>query len=105
MEIGSEIRFKVKAIHFTRVTNTAKGVQATTTTTAQSAPQSDRARALSVGSADGEQSVRKRSSSFDLSDSQKFPASMQIVASICEDGLGLTSWWASQNEEEEVEEE
>jgi DNA-directed RNA polymerase III subunit RPC8 len=87
------------------VTNTAKGVQATTTTTAQSAPQSDRARALSTGSADGEQPVRKRSSSFDLSDSQKFPASMQIVASICEDGLGLTSWWASQNEEEELEEE
>lgn len=36
MEIGSEIRFKIKAINFTQVTNTAKGVQATTSTTAAS---------------------------------------------------------------------
>merc|ERR1712048_850185 len=37
MDIGSQIRFKVKAINFTQVTNTAKGVQATTiSTTSQS---------------------------------------------------------------------
>jgi len=36
LEIGAKIRFKVKAINFTRVTNTVKGVQATTTTTAHS---------------------------------------------------------------------
>jgi hypothetical protein len=30
---------------------------------------------------------------------------MQIVGSICEDGLGLTSWWkAAAEEEEEMEE-
>ena len=33
------------------------------------------------------------------------PASMNIVASICEDGLGLTSWWTSGEGEEEDEEE
>lgn len=34
--IGSEIRFKVKAVNFTRITNTMKGVQATTTSTLSS---------------------------------------------------------------------
>ena len=40
----------------------------------------------------------------------KSQASMHIVASICEDGLGLTRWWTSGDdddddaEEEEVEE-
>jgi hypothetical protein len=71
-------------------------------------------RSLSVGSADGaslpDRPVRKRSTSVDLSESSQIPASMHIVASICEDGLGLTSWWTSGDdddddaEEEEVEE-
>ena len=47
--------------------------------------------------------VRKRSSSVGI-ESENLPASMHIVASICEDGLGLSSWWA-QGEEEEAEEE
>eukprot|EP00547_Thalassionema_nitzschioides_P006295 CAMPEP_0194220244 /NCGR_PEP_ID=MMETSP0156-20130528/27841_1 /TAXON_ID=33649 /ORGANISM="Thalassionema nitzschioides, Strain L26-B" /LENGTH=251 /DNA_ID=CAMNT_0038950197 /DNA_START=232 /DNA_END=987 /DNA_ORIENTATION=+ len=109
MEIGAEIRFKVKSINFTQVTNTAKGVQATTTTTAHSvvAPRSERA--LSVGSAgsaggmpDG-LPLRRRSSSVDLNESEKVPESMHIVASICEDGLGLTSWWAAADQEDESE--
>jgi len=112
MEIGSEIRFKVKSINFTQVTNTAKGLQATTTTTSHSksypslsAPSSEKRRP-SVGSeAEApERPVRKRSSSVDLSDSSKIPASMHIVASICEDGLGLTSWWANPPEEDEDDE-
>ena len=150
IEIGSEIRFKVKSVNFTRITKTMKGVQATTTTTSHS---SDRAFGLNGGSdsggagdsdgvADnsgskprssstdggiimsnttnggegGDESttnnggaVRRRSSSADLSDSssEKLPAPMQIVGSICEDGLGLTSWWnnAATEEEEEEEEE
>ena len=108
MHIGAEIRFKVKSINFTQVTNTAKGVQATTTTTSQSI-RTPRAveRALSVGSAsDGNATrVRKRSTSVDVTDSDEVPASMSIIASICEDGLGLTSWWTNTGDEAEEEEE
>uniref|UniRef100_A0A7S1D3G6 RNA polymerase III subunit Rpc25 domain-containing protein n=1 Tax=Cyclophora tenuis TaxID=216820 RepID=A0A7S1D3G6_CYCTE len=106
MHIGAEIRFKVKSINFTQVTNTAKGVQATTTTTSHSIPTPRKVeRTLSVGSAaDSSGRVRKRSTSVDLSDADQVPASMSIIASICEDGLGLTSWWEN-NEEEEGEEE
>lgn len=49
--------------------------------------------------------VRKRSLSVEISDSQQAPASMHIVASICEDGLGLITWWTGQGEEEGDEEE
>ena len=113
MELGAEIRFKVKGINFTQVTNTAKGMQATTTSTTAGMP-----RFLSSGSSgnttdgygiDGDDvletgPVRKRSSSVDLSDSMKIPASMHITASICEDGLGLTSWWSNQDGDVEEEE-
>lgn len=104
MDIGAEIRFKVKSINFTQVTNTAKGVQATTTTTAHSvvAPRSERSLSVgSVGSAGGISDAlpRRRSSSVDLHESEKVPASMQIIASICEDGLGLTSWWAAADQD------
>uniref|UniRef100_A0A7S2EJI0 RNA polymerase III subunit Rpc25 domain-containing protein n=2 Tax=Ditylum brightwellii TaxID=49249 RepID=A0A7S2EJI0_9STRA len=108
MEIGSEVRFKVKSINFTQVTDTAKGVQATTTTTAH---QPNAASVVAPKPKSGQDSsgdnapVRKRSTSVDLSDAKKVPASMHIVASICEDGLGLTSWWASPGEEEDGEEE
>jgi DNA-directed RNA polymerase III subunit RPC8 len=99
MEIGAEIRFKVKSIHFTQVTNTAKGVQATTTTTAHS--HSFPKEQEDVKTSD--KPLRKRSSSVDLSDVSKLPASMHIVASICEDGLGLTSWWTASKEEDDDE--
>lgn len=99
MEIGAEIRFKVKSIHFTQVTNTAKGLQATTTTTAHS--HSFPKEQEDVKTSD--KPLRKRSASVDLSDVSNLPASMHIVASICEDGLGLTSWWTAANEEEDEE--
>lgn len=95
MEIGAEIRFKVKSINFTRVTSTAKGIKATTKN-ASSSSQTD------GGGKDG---GRKRSVSFDINDSRTIPAAMSIIGSICEDGLGLTSWWAGEEEEEEEEEE
>lgn len=107
MELGAEIRFKVKSIQFTQVTNTAKGVQATTTTTAHSHSfPSSSGRKPSMdqdddSSPDRPISLRKRSTSADLSDVHTLPASMHIVASICEDGLGLTSWWTTDEEEEE----
>lgn len=100
MEIGAEIRFKVKSIQFTQVTKTAKGVQATTTTTdhSHSFPKEQEEKTT-------DKPLRKRSLSVDLSDASDMPPSMYIVASICEDGLGLTSWWTSPDEEEEEEEE
>jgi len=107
MDIGSEIRFKVKAINFTRVTNTAKGVQATTTTTSSLVIPNMSAQSSASGTNtdnDG-RPLRKRSSSVDLTDAKHIPASMQIIASICEDGLGLTSWWTNDGGEEEEEEE
>ena len=129
IEIGSEIRFKVKAVNFTRITTTMKGVQATTTTTSHSsdrafglngsggggtsssttngAKESEGGNANGEGEDDNNGVVRKRSSSADLSDSssEALPAPMQIVGSICEDGLGLTSWWKSPAAEEEDDEE
>ena len=158
--IGSEIRFKVKAVNFTRITNTMKGVQATTTsslsshmssattpTTASSHHQSSSTDAkgiqqqngigngsssstmmnggsgssngldivgsnggIMVGNPDdnhgsgttGAGAVRMRSTSIDISNDTQ-PAPMQIVGSICEDGLGLISWWKSAAGEEDEE--
>lgn len=115
MEIGSEIRFKVKSINFTQVTNTAKGMQATTTTTAQAQAAihpNQMGSAKNTNPADPSESaearpqpVRKRSLSVDLTESSNMPATMHVVASICEDGLGLTSWWEAQEDEDEEEEE
>lgn len=98
MEIGSEIRFKIKSIHFTQVMNTAKGVQATTTTTAHSQEIPSNSKIpedKNEGGSPEQRSLRKRSLSVEISDMSNLPASMNIVASICEDGLGLTSWWTS----------
>ena len=50
-------------------------------------------------------SLRKRSLSVEISDMSNLPASMKIVASICEDGLGLTSWWTSGEEGDDEEQE
>lgn len=115
IEIGSEIRVKVKSVNFTRITTTMKGVQATTTTTAHTSNRafgldgngSNGTNTKASGNNDGEggTAVRRRSSSADLSDSDSRPAPMQIVGSICEDGLGLTSWWKQAEEDEEMEEE
>ncbi|KAL7519894.1 hypothetical protein ACHAWX_004648 [Stephanocyclus meneghinianus] len=122
IEIGAEIRFKVKSVNFTRITTTMKGVQATTTTTTASTgafgfngtsapPTAASAITENSGSANNDGTipsdgagVRRRSSSADLSDSANRPAPMQIVGSICEDGLGLTSWWAGSSGEGEDEE-
>lgn len=110
IELGAQIRFKVKSINFTRVTNTVKGVQATTTTTRHSTSAASVERTLSGAKSSNaveeeiDMPVRKRSSSVDLSDSQKVPASMHITASICEEGLGLTSWWSTSEEDDEEEE-
>ena len=107
MELGSLIRFKVKSIQFARVTQTAKGRQATLSTTDQpsSTPTST---SVLRHATDGDGTttlVRRRSSSVGLQDDQTPPPPMKIMASICEDGLGLVSWWEAADEEEEEEEE
>jgi DNA-directed RNA polymerase III subunit RPC8 len=104
MELGAEIRFKIKSIHFTQVTNTAKGVQATTTTTAHSQEVPTNTKESEEGKSPEMRSLRKRSLSVEISDMANLPASMNIVASICEDGLGLTSWWTSGGDDEDEEE-
>lgn len=112
IEIGAQIRFKVKSVNFTRITTTMKGVQATTTTTTssssgygyQGAPPPATAAANDNSNDDTVSDaveVRRRSSSADLSDSANRPSPMQIVGSICEDGLGLLSWWSAAEGEDE----
>ncbi|KAL3921761.1 MAG: hypothetical protein SGARI_006602 [Bacillariaceae sp.] len=75
MNTGAEIRVRVKAINYNRNLAEAKG-------------KSTRARSGSVV----EENFVKAST-------------MQVVASICEDGLGLTEWWKEGGDEEEDEEE
>ena len=135
IEIGAEIRFKVKAVNFTRITTTMKGVQSTTTTshstattsehsplelngyngnnaksTSQSGNNSNNALVGYGGEGENETrngTIRNRSSSADLCNSAHHPAPMQILGSICEDGLGLTIWWrdAAEGEEDDVDDE
>jgi DNA-directed RNA polymerase III subunit RPC8 len=111
LEVGAQIRFKVKSINFTRIIKTAKGLQQATTTTTSQSPSVARAdRSTSIGSAAAEDSspttehVRKRSTSIDLTSSDHIPATMHIVGSIAEEGLGLTSWWTSRTEGENMDE-
>jgi len=115
MEIGAEIRFKVKSIHFARITNSAKGRQAELSTTDKpwARGSSDKPNVSAAAAQSAEKSggggkegvapphVRKRSSSVGLDDDMEMPPTMSIVASICEDGLGLTRWWEGGEDEEE----
>jgi len=94
MYIGAEIRVRIKSIHFTKVTNTAKGVQAVTSM--QGMASTEDARLSNNTNID--QPVRRRSSSIGLQSETKSPA-MHIVASIREDGLGLVEWWGGTGED------
>jgi DNA-directed RNA polymerase III subunit RPC8 len=93
MPIGSVVRFKVKALQFARITQTAKGRQATTTRTTSSEVTND--------GGSGSHAVRRRSSSVGVDDHKAPPPPMKIMASLCEDGLGLVSWWEDEDEDEE----
>ncbi|CCI46337.1 unnamed protein product [Albugo candida] len=86
MDLNEEIRFRVTNVNFTQVHKTAKGMQATTS---ESTEKKDKA-SLKRGNLDDK---RRRLSSVDLSDSDPTPSAMQILGTIDEDGLGLTSWW------------
>ena len=100
MFLGSEIRFKVKSINFAQITNTAKGMQATMTTMAHM-PQSVADDIRSGTNNKNDRPVRQRSSSVGIDESDRLPASMHIVASICDDGLGLTSWWKGDDDDDD----
>jgi DNA-directed RNA polymerase III subunit RPC8 len=80
-EVGDEIRFKVRSVSFTSVTQTVKGVTATTTSESSAAE---------TGQG---HLVRRRSSSIGLGSEQDAPAAMQITGSTNDFGLGVTSWW------------
>ncbi|TDH69584.1 hypothetical protein CCR75_008272 [Bremia lactucae] len=100
MDLHEEIRFRVTNINFTRVTKTAKGIQATTTEATTKSQKT-------ASAGDMRQSMaRRRSSSVDLSDDDPTPSAIHIFVSACiflsmlkgtidEDGLGLSSWWTS----------
>jgi DNA-directed RNA polymerase III subunit RPC8 len=100
MYLGAEIRFKVKSINFTQVTNTAKGMHATMTTTAYAPQDSTQGKNSTRDSNDMSRPVRQRSSSVGIDESDDVPTSMHIVGTICDDGLGLTSWWKNEEDEE-----
>lgn len=49
---------------------------------------------------EGSAAVRRRSSLVKLSDAASCSATMQILGSVGEDGLGLISWWKSSGKDE-----
>ena len=83
LDVGLELRFRVAAINFTRVSKHKRGLQATTSTI--------EVPGASAVAAPG--NVRQRSSSVDLDASAPLPSAMEITGSINEDGLGPTTWW------------
>jgi DNA-directed RNA polymerase III subunit RPC8 len=106
MNVGATIRFRVKSINYTQVTATAKGMQAVTSSTVSSNPSFLRSSTNTVDADDSSkpngdngQPFRRRSSSVGLDETANIPSAMHIMASICEDGLGLASWWTSDGDE------
>ena len=89
-----QIRCRVDSITYTRVTNTAKGRQATKTSTGLSPSNEIKSsQADTGGSTQGGLGARKRSTSVDLTDdTSKDPLAMQINASVKLDGLGMRAW-------------
>jgi DNA-directed RNA polymerase III subunit RPC8 len=80
-EVGDEIRFNVRSVGFTSVSQTAKGFTATTTSE------------ISASETGNVPLVRRRSSSIGLGADESAPAAMQITGSTNDFGLGVTSWW------------
>jgi DNA-directed RNA polymerase III subunit RPC8 len=91
IETGDEIRFKVKTIHYTRVTTTRGNTQATTISETNN--KQSGAVTLPKGFSDDQNTSRTRSLSVDLSAGEKVPAVMLIIGSADELGLGNPVWW------------
>jgi DNA-directed RNA polymerase subunit E'/Rpb7 len=110
MNIGAEIRVRVKSIHYSPITSTAKGTPvASSNSSTDARTSSANQQTLNHKESSIQAMQRQRSSSVSAyTDSVKSVAlfaqpntAMYIIASICEDGLGLTSWWSNADEEEE----
>jgi RNA polymerase III subunit Rpc25 len=107
MNIGEQIRFRVRTINFTRLTTSYKGVQATTTSEIHNGIVSGTSSApgaaagnvgIGMGSGLAIPAVRRQRSSSSIgigSDESVLPAVMQVVGCANEDGLGIVSWWCS----------
>jgi hypothetical protein len=99
------VRFKVRTITFTSLTNSAKGILAIMTSESQDNSGTSGATTSGGGSgaaaanvsggagAVGPPLVRRRSSSIGLAPDEEVPAVMQIIGAANDFGLGLTSWW------------
>jgi DNA-directed RNA polymerase subunit E'/Rpb7 len=114
MNVGSEIRVRVKAIHYTQIMATTKGRQAVisrTTDAATMAGTHNNSSLVKEHSVDPNSTQRQRSSSVSAFNdpttsetavsSHQPSTAMHIVASICEDGLGLTSWWKNDDDDDD----
>lgn len=105
LEGGEEIRLRVRTVNFTKVTSSGKGLQATITseTKAPAPVLMDALHKTSNIEEDNNNNttttglsnpVRRRSSSIGLNETDEVPSAMQLICSMNEDGLGLTSWWS-----------
>ncbi|GKY95924.1 hypothetical protein MPSEU_000553000 [Mayamaea pseudoterrestris] len=104
MHIGAKIRFRVRSIHYTRVTPSAKAapVADTLAMTASTNHSGGGSMSSSMQSHTNHQTLSLvGSQSAFAAPPPPQPPAMRIVASICEDGLGLTEWWFSNGEDEE----
>lgn len=110
MDKGEEVRFKVKTINFTTITNTVKERRTSIVSETRDLKRLTGAPGSSSGSISGmaDQSLsepltrRRASSSVGINDPKGVPGSstekpdppaMQLIATVQEDGLGLLSWW------------
>jgi DNA-directed RNA polymerase subunit E'/Rpb7 len=105
MNIGAEIRVRVKSIHYPPVASIAKGEPVAASNSATDAASSSaNHQTLNHKESSIQSTQRQRSSSVNAINESVKPVTsfaqpntaMYIVASICEDGLGLTSWWSNE---------
>merc|ERR1712146_493687 len=91
IEEGEEIRFRVMQLNFTTVTDTVKGMMATTTESArEKAPLPPRLDRQNSSTNSLATVARQRSTSVNFTDSEKpLPAVMQVLGTINDPGLGL----------------
>jgi DNA-directed RNA polymerase III subunit RPC8 len=105
LNIGDEVRFKVRTISFTELTASAKGLTATTTTESRDLPKASDSSIIKPSSSSvggnsvdttvlqGVPLIRRRSSSMGVSSDEEMPSAMQIIGSMNDFGLGSLTWW------------
>lgn len=110
MQVGEQVRFKVRTMDFNRVTTTVHGgKQVTTTSETYNSSSSSANNGSGVGAmslrrgnsdlGDAESSTRRQRSSSSIGISagsdDNLPSVMKVIGSCNEEGLGLVSWWSS----------